>query len=73
MATLAIYVLALRPAFLEKAATFTFATILRAVCDVLGPLFPLVFVTTRCTQIVGFSFLPLPRPLSPPFPPRLLL
>ena len=47
MTTLAVYVLALCPAFLEVAASFAFATVLDAVGDMLGPLFPLVAVPAR--------------------------
>ena len=47
VASLAVYILARGPALLEKAAAFTGATKLLAVPDVLGPLLPLVPVSTR--------------------------
>ena len=60
MTTLAVYVLALCPAFFEVAASFAFATVLYAVGDMLGPLFPLVLVPARCFQF-GVSLFRLPR------------
>ena len=47
VASLAIYILALRPALLEKATAFTLAIILPAVFDKFTPLLPLMFVSAR--------------------------
>ena len=49
MASLAIYVLTLDPAFLEETAPFTLATILSTVFYIFMPLLPFMFVPAICT------------------------
>ena len=60
VASLAIYILACRPALFEKAAAVAFTAELFAMLDVFRHLLPLVFVSARCIQS-SFALLRLPN------------